>query len=496
MEQRKYKYQDEEERYLRLNRMYICMQGLIFFMFIVYNVTAALRGFQTVSVAMGNSINVVIVSIVNAVLYFRKKSSRRLKYLLTIESCVCVLGMAFLTDAEFIYFVLIAVNIIQIPYYEEKNSKNCFIITSAIYFVAIIVRYMHGVRGTDSDSLCRVLMIEIVMLGTYILGRVSKSFSDDALGAANEQMRKSTAILQDVLGVSDTVQAKSELGNDKIEHLVSIMEQVSVNMNEIASATSETSMSIANQSQMTEAIQQSIEATSAKSQEIVAIAEQSSEDIFGSLSDMKELKSQTEKMAEINEQVTASMERLREKTKDVENIAGMILTISNQTNLLSLNASIESARAGEAGRGFAVVADQIRQLAEQTRESTEEITRITLELNENADQVVQSVNSSLEESEIQNEKIGKAVETYEALNENMEKLITGVQEMDAQITELADSNTQIVENSTRISEATEAVTENSHLAKEMSEENLDYAKGVKAVIDEICSTTDHMRSLN
>lgn len=68
--------------------------------------------------------------------------------------------------------------------------------------------------------------------------------------------------------------------------------------------------------------------------------------------------------------------------------------------------------------------------------------------------------------------------------------------MDAQITELADSNTQIVENSARISEATEAVTENSHLAKEMSQENLDYAKGVKVVIDEICSTTDHMRSLN
>ena len=110
---------------------------------------------------------------------------------------------------------------------------------------------------------------------------------------------------------------------------------------------------------------------------------------------MQDLQIQSKQIAATNAQVSESMVRLQDKTKEVEEIAAMILGISSQTNLLALNASIESARAGEAGRGFAVVADQIRQLAEQTKQSTEEITRIINELNANANEVVESVKMSV-----------------------------------------------------------------------------------------------------
>ncbi len=70
-----------------------------------------------------------------------------------------------------------------------------------------------------------------------------------------------------------------------------------------------------------------------------------------------------------------SIEALSKQTDDIRNIAEVIGKIASRTNLLALNATIEAARAGEAGKGFAVVANEVKELARQTAQSTEEIGR-------------------------------------------------------------------------------------------------------------------------
>jgi len=149
-------------------------------------------------------------------------------------------------------------------------------------------------------------------------------------------------------------------------------------------------------------------------------SEQLQEEIMKSAELIKEAQSNIENLNqnmnfqfESNSEVVNRLQSLGENTKDMKNVLGIISDIADQTNLLALNAAIEAARAGEHGRGFAVVADEVRQLAEKTQKSLNEVNVTINTIVQAVEEVNEAVGKNLEEM---NKLVEISNYSYEEMN--------------------------------------------------------------------------------
>lgn len=488
----KYCYNDMTERYRKMNHFYLISSSLLWLMYLFYLLMKLYAKSIAAPTVYGNITFIVIFFIVNILLHLRNKTSTRLKTVISVEVGLEFLLLGMQTDAEFLFFTILGILILQIPYYDHKAYKKTCISYAVIATVVLVIRLIKYPDITNVDFYCRSLLNYILYFLLCHVSHTAKLFSDHSLNAAMEQGQRQKDMLENILSVCRTINEETDRSAERVNNLVDTSSQAAQSMQEIASAANTTAENIEEQNHMTQNIQSAIEDTSALSRQMVDVATQSNENIRTNIKLMEELQAQSARIADTNKEVTEAMARLQAKTREVENIAGIILQISSQTNLLALNASIESARAGEAGRGFAVVAEQIRQLAEQTKHSTEEITRITNELNQNATDVVSSVDSSLEATTLQNDKITASAASFTQLNENMTQLLADIDTIDKQISNLSDSNNQIVDNISQLSAATQQVTASAEHVQAMSEQNLVHAEEVKKAMELIRSRGNQM----
>ena len=137
--------------------------------------------------------------------------------------------------------------------------------------------------------------------------------------------------------------------------------------------------------------------------------------------DMRQLSSNVETSSKYISEFTSLLENLDDSNKTISKLLESIKAIADQTNLLALNAAIEAARAGEHGRGFAVVADEVRQLANTSNESAEEIQREITKITEISNSVI---SKQQEVAEVINSSVSIASETLNNLS-SMEAAANG-----------------------------------------------------------------------
>lgn len=273
-----------------------------------------------------------------------------------------------------------------------------------------------------------------------------------------------TALVQAVAENSQQVAVSSE-------ELTSIAGQSAISANEISRTIEEISRGAYDQAKETESgsiIIQTLSQLIAKEQSYIYELNESLNQV-NTLKDMGlvAIKDLNQKNSESSQAAIDIYNVIMETSKSAEKIesaSNMIKNIADQTNLLSLNAAIEAARAGDAGRGFAVVSEEIRELAEQSKRFTDEITLIIRDLSNKTEISVKAIESVSVIMNFQTESVNNTSDKFEGINNAIEKIKLIIDNLNDAGNEMQSMKQEIVtvmENLSAISEENAAGTQES-----------------------------------
>lgn len=288
-----------------------------------------------------------------------------------------------------------------------------------------------------------------------------QSFSEEVLASIQENEKTSEQISSSIEGLAHAIDSNTALS---VENLTSIRE-VTKELEKLDKALLIVNQEVSNNDNL---------------------ANEGNEVVKVSVKDMNTIH-------ETVKEYTEKLVGLEAKTNEITSIVNVINDISEQTNLLALNAAIEAARAGEAGKGFAVVADEVRKLAEQTSNSSKEIVSLVTSVQTDTSDSVIKMRSIREDVSVGKQNIEKVGQLFGNISNATKRIADRSDDVSVISNEINIKTTVVTNNMENISDSAESITANTQNVAASSEEQTSSMEEMTAAVEHLNVITDKLQ---
>ena len=299
-------------------------------------------------------------------------------------------------------------------------------------------------------------------------------------------------MIEQIKDVSEQMASSSEELSASGEQVSDTAEQVGTAIQEVASGAEEQSAQIDETRDNVTDLAQGIDNVSDMSEDmdeqadnVMSNINQGKEEITNTIEEVQEVKVQANKTGKnINE--------LGDLSEEIGEIVELINGISAQTNLLALNAAIEAARAGEAGRGFSVVADEIRELAEESSEATENIAGLITDIQNRVEETIGQMHKAEDAVETSVSAIKTTEDSFEEINKAAQKLSDLIEDVSTATNKMADNSSEVSASIEEIAAVSEEASGNAEEVAASSEEQIAATEDIVEGAEELARISDKL----